>query len=352
LQTDARAKPARPEVGAVSSAFILGGTGQIGRAAASRLAEAGWDVTVGSRGEREVPSRPRHVRVDRADTAVLEQAVNGVDVLVDVIPFSSADAEQLLALASRVGALIAISSASVYSDEEGRSLDEATGPDELPRLPVPIPESQPTLAPGDATYSTGKAAIERALLERSPAPATVIRPCAVYGRGDRQAREWHFVKRALDRREVVMLAYEGQSRFHTTSSENLGELIRCCADRPGTRALNCGDPDPPTLLEISRAVASAMGHERDEALLPGGPEGVIGRTPWSVPDSHPFIVDMSAAGREVGYRPVTDYRNGVRAACEWLVEATRGKDWRDVLPSRARYYGELFDYAAEDEYAS
>lgn len=308
-------------------------------------------MTVGSRGEREVPSGVRHVRVEREDTAVLEHAVDGVDVVVDVIPFTSADAEQLVALAPRVGALIAISSASVYTDGDARSLDEASGPDELPQLPVPIPESQPTLAPGDGNYSTGKAAVERALLERSSVPATVIRPCAVYGPGDRQAREWHFVKRALDGREVVMLAYEGRSRFHTTSSENLGELIRCCAERPGTRALNSGDPDPPTLLEISRAVAAAVGHEWDEVLLSGAPEG-LGRTPWSVPDSHPFVVDMSAAEREVGYRPVTDYRRGVRAACEWLVEATRGKDWRDVLPSHARYYGDLFDYAAEDEHRS
>jgi nucleoside-diphosphate-sugar epimerase len=320
--------------------------------AARRLAQAGWDVTVASRGERALPDEltglTRHVTVDRGDAAALEQAVDGADVLVDVIPFSPGDAEQLLRLAERVGGLIAISSASVYTDEQGRSLDEARGPDDLPRLPVPIPESQPTLPAGDATYSTGKAAIERALLERSSVPAMVIRPCAIYGRGDRQAREWHFVKRALDGRDVVVLAYGGRSRFHTTAAENLGELIRRCAERPGTRVLNCGDPDPPTLLEISRAIAAVLDHQWREVLLPGEPEGVVGRTPWSVPDSHPFVVDMSAAEREVGYRPVTNYADGVGVACQWLVEATRDTDWREVLPGHARYYGELFDYAAED----
>jgi nucleoside-diphosphate-sugar epimerase len=295
-----------------------------------------------------VPEGLRHVTVDRADTASLEHAADGADVLVDVIPFRTADAEQLLTLGRSVGAVIAISSASVYTDGRQRSLDEATGADDLPRLPVPISESQPTLPPGDATYSTGKAAVEKSLLERSPVPATVIRPCAIYGPGDRQAREWHFVKRALDGRDTVVLAYEGRSRFHTTASENLAELIRCCAERPGTRALNCGDPDPPTLLEISRAIAGAIDQEWTEALLPGEPDGTVGQTPWSVPDSHPFVVDTSAAETEVGYRPVTTYPDGVRAACEWLVEATRGRDWREVLPSHARYYGELFDYEAED----
>ena len=116
------------------------------------MAEAGWDVTVASRGKRGVLDGVRHLTVDRADTAALEQAANGADVLVDVIPFTSADAEQLLMLAPRIGALIAISSASVYADEEGRSLDEATGPDDFPRLPVPIPEGQPTVVPGEETY--------------------------------------------------------------------------------------------------------------------------------------------------------------------------------------------------------
>jgi nucleoside-diphosphate-sugar epimerase len=332
------------------TAFLLGGTGLVGRAAVRRLAEAGWEVTVASRGEREVPGGVQHVPLDRADSAALERAVDGVDVLVDVIPFRPADAEQLLGLGAGVGSVIAISSASVYADVDGRSLDEATGPDDLPRLPVPIPESQPTVSPGEATYSTGKAAVEQALLERSTVPATVIRPCAIYGRGDRQAREWYFVKRALDGRPAVVLAYAGASRFHTTAAENLGELIRCCAERPGTRVLNCGDPDPPTVLDISRAIASAMRHEWQEVLLPGAPVGVVGRTPWSVPESRSFVVDMSAAEREVDYRPVTTYGTGVRGACEWLVEATRGKDWREVLPSGARYFGELFDYAVEDAY--
>jgi nucleoside-diphosphate-sugar epimerase len=307
-------------------------------------------VTAASRGEREVPEGVRHVQAERTDTAALAEAADGVDVFVDVIPFRSEDGEQLLTLAERVGSLIAISSASVYTDEEGRSLDEATGPDELPRLPVPIPESQPTLPPGDSSYSPGKSAVEHALLDRSPVPATVIRPCAIYGRKDRQAREWHFVKRVLDGRDSVVLAYGGQSHFHTTAAENLAELIRCCAERPGTRALNCGDPDPPTLLEISRAIAAALDHEWEEVLLPGEAQGTVGQTPWSVPDSHPFVVAMTAAEREVGYRPVTRYPEGVQVACEWLVEATRGRDWREVLTSHARYYGELFDYDAEDAY--
>jgi hypothetical protein len=76
------------------------------------------------------------VQLDRDDEGVLA-AANGADLLVDVIPFEAAHAEQLLAL--DIGAIVAISSASVYADEQGRTLDEAEGVDDFPEFPVPIP---------------------------------------------------------------------------------------------------------------------------------------------------------------------------------------------------------------------
>ena len=76
--------------------------------------------------------------------------------MVDVIPFERLHAKQLLGLDT--GALIAISSASVYADDQGRTLDEAQGVDDFPELPVPIPETQATVEPGDGTYSTKKVA--------------------------------------------------------------------------------------------------------------------------------------------------------------------------------------------------
>jgi uncharacterized protein YbjT (DUF2867 family) len=81
-------------------AFLLGGTGQVGQAAARRLLAAGWEIVLASRGERPVPDGldSRHVVVDRHDSDALSRAVgDGVDVLVDVIPFEPDDARQVLA---------------------------------------------------------------------------------------------------------------------------------------------------------------------------------------------------------------------------------------------------------------
>jgi nucleoside-diphosphate-sugar epimerase len=327
-------------------AFLLGGSGQTGRALIRRLRERGWEVVVASRGEREIPSDVEHVRVDRADESALRAALGkGADVLVDFVAFERQHAEQLLTLGGLVGSLVVLSSASVYTDNEGRTFDEAKTPDQFPDYPVPIRErAQPTVRPGDATYSTKKAAIEQLLLGQDAVPATLIRAGAIYGPGG-SVREWYFVKRVLDGRRYVMLGNRGQSRFHPVSTDNLAELIWLAAERPGRRALNAGDPGPPTLLEISRAVAAALDHEWTEVLLPTLAEPC--ETPWSGPK--PVVLDMSEAAFEVGYRPVTTYERAVRATCAWLVEATKERPWQELMPRMAEYMQDSFEYPAEDE---
>jgi nucleoside-diphosphate-sugar epimerase len=330
-------------------AFLLGGTGKTGRVLAQRLLETGWEVRVGSRGERpvETSTDARHVTLDRADDHALRAALGeGVDVLVDFVAFEPAHAEQLLALRGLTRSLVVVSSSSVYADSAGRSLDEAREGAE-PEFRVPLTEREPTVPPGEATYSTKKVAIERALLAQGAIPATIVRAGAIYGPGDVNSREWYFVKRALDGRRVVVLAHRGESRFQPTSVHNLAELIRLAAERPGRRLLNCGDPDSPSVVEIGRHIAAAMNHEWAEVLLAGPPrDGVVGANPWGV--ARPFVLDMTEAEFEVGYRPVTTYARAVAETCEWLVSATKGGDWRKVLPVAARLYGEEFDYEAED----
>ncbi len=330
-------------------AFVLGGTGNVGRAIARRLRDTGWDVTVGSRGEAPLSDELESVNattLDREQDGALAVA-NGADVLVDVIPFELCHAEQLLGL--DVGALVAVSSASVYADEAGLTLDEAQSPDEFPDLPVPIPETHLTVEPGEATYSTKKRALELALIENERVPATVVRPCAIYGRGDRMAREWFFVKRALDRRPHVVLSSRGEGLFHTTAAENIGELVRLAAERPATRIFNCGDPDPPTVLEISRRIVDTVGHAWTEILLrdPAG-RGAIGQTPWSAPK--PLLLDMEKAARELDYRPATTWEEFLPRQVEWLLASTRSRDWREALPEGARYL--RFDYEAEDDFVA
>lgn len=228
-------------------AFILGGTGQIGRAIANNLLAAGWAVSISSRGQRSVPEDlaargANFVALDRESPGELARVLgDGADALIDVTAYGPAEGRQLLEVQHRVGGLVVVSSSSVYRDNEGRTLDEAVQ-NGFPELPDPIHETQPTVAPGDATYSTRKVALEHLLLNKATIPVTVLRPAAIHGPGSIHPCGWWFVKRILDGRQAIPLAYEGQSRFHTSSVFNIAELVRVALDRPSTRILNIADP--------------------------------------------------------------------------------------------------------------
>lgn len=169
-------------------AFVIG-AGQIGAAIADRLAERGWRVTVATRGQRGLPpaltGRVDAVTVDRDTRGALACAISGgTDAVIDTIAYDDTHADQLLALRGDVGSFVVVSSASVYADAQGRSLDRSQGKG-FPAMPEPITEAQPTVEPGPQTYSTRKRALERRMLD-SGACATVLRLSRP--RGPRPAR--------------------------------------------------------------------------------------------------------------------------------------------------------------------
>jgi nucleoside-diphosphate-sugar epimerase len=323
------------------SALIIGGTGQIGLAVAQRLFSEGWDVRIASRMRPPDDLAWPHVCLDHSEPgAILRALGGGADLLVDCVAFSAVDADTLLAAQSHVGHIIVVSSASVYCDAEGRTLDEA-GVCGFPHFPVPIPESHPTVAPGNATYSTRKVAMERCLLDHANIPVTILRPCAIHGPHSKHAREWWFVKRLLDGRARIPLAYAGQSRFQTTSTEAIAEAVMCAVLGQMPTILNVADSDAPTVIEIGHAIMAAIGLHAELVPLAGQTAApTVGLTPWSV--ARPMICASSLP-------PYRGYAETVPGAINWLVGVTQGCDWRRVLPQLAAYPRDHFDYAAEDK---
>ena len=119
-----------------------------------------------------------------------------------------------------------------------------------------------------------------------------------------------------------------------------------CSPTSRTGAYNCGDPDPPSVLEIARSIGDAAGHRFAEVLLDEtGGRAEVGQTPWSAPK--PLLIDMTKAERELDYRPATTWGDALPRQVRWLIDATRDRDWREVLTRGANYL--KFEYEAEDE---
>ena len=246
--------------------LILGGTGVVGRAIAGRFARSGWRVDVTGRDPAKMPPELAElgvsfVRADSRDPAELAAACGaGMDLLVDCVCYSAEDARRLLPLASSATSTVMISSKAVYVDDDGNHSNS----DEPPRFVEPIRESQPTLPPREDIpfdsregYGVNKVAAERVLLD-SGEPVSVLRPSKIHGPGARPAREWMWVKRALDGRRRIFLAHRGEGGDHTTAATNLAALVETCASVPGARVVNSADPDAPNGLEIARTIARAL----------------------------------------------------------------------------------------------
>jgi nucleoside-diphosphate-sugar epimerase len=329
----------------VPRALVLGGTGSTGRATARRLLAAGWQVDLVGRNPGRLPAElaaagARFVAADRGDAAALRAALgSGVELLVDCVCYTAADAAQLLPLARQAGSTVMLSSKAVYVDAAGNHSNS----DVAPRFDGPIRETQPTMAPSNENsdsregYGANKVAAEQVLLD-SGLPVTVLRPSKIHGAGAARPREWVFVKRALDRRPAVFLAHRGDGVDHTTAAANIAALIETVAGRPGARILNSADPDAPSALEISRTVARLLGHEREEVLLD---DDSLGRTPWD--GTHPIVLDLTAAAA-LGYVPAGDYASTVAEEVDWLVSA-------ELLPAADDpFFAPFLDYAAEDRF--
>jgi nucleoside-diphosphate-sugar epimerase len=342
------------------TAMIIGGTGQIGAAAARRLALDGWSVLVAHRGQHSGNTALADldvttIRLDRDDTEALLEQARGHDLVLDTVAYEPRHADQLAALAGDIGSLVVISTGSVYTGANGSYLDIVTGPDDFPDYPIPLRETDATVDNLEKTYSPLKAAMERRLLEVDDLPVSILRPGAIHGPFSPALREWFFIKRALDHRRHVVLSDDGTNRFSTSATVNIVELVALCAEQPGRRILNAVDEDNLSVAEIARTVFDIIGRDVDIATFPGPPVGDVGSTPWTV--AHPLVMSMAAATVELGYRQPMSYRDAVRGAVRWAVQEAeaaerRDETWQDAFPSLAARAeaDSWFDYGAEDDF--
>lgn len=331
------------ESGRMSKALVFGASGQMARALVPLLARQGWQVDAVTRSGRDLPealadmATPLPMGQTRAQTI---RAGGGYDAVFDPMAMDAAEAADLLAAAEDVGQFCVISTASVYTDAQGRSLETA-GDTGFPRFPRQISETQTTVAAGEG-YSAGKVAMEQAFAETK---TTILRAGAIHGIGARHPREWWFVKRALDGRRRVPLVDQGLNIFQTTSAQSIAALTEFCLQGAHYGVFNAADPEALTVAQIGHAIFAAMGHSADLISADDLPEADwhVGLTPWSC--EHPLRLSTAKA-RALGWDGGPGYDSQLPAYTEWLAE--HAATWQLDFPAFSAYGYDAFDYQAED----
>ena len=303
---------------------IIGGTGHIGSYLVPSLVQAGHEVVVLSRGQRQ-PYRAsaawRQVEVQAVDREAEDAAGTfgqrvrelRADVVIDLICFTEDSARQLgEALRGQVRHLLHCGTIWVHG----------------PSATVPTREDAPRTPFGE--YGIAKAAIERYLLNQDGLPATVVHPGHITGPG------WVPVNPAG---HLDLSAFESLARGKQLALPNLGlETVQHvhAADVAGVflaamanRSVAVGESfhavadGAMTLRGYAEGVARWFGQEADLSFLPWDQwrETVSeqdAKTTWDHIAHSPHC-SMEKAARLLGFRPAYSALEATLEAVAWLV---------------------------------
>jgi nucleoside-diphosphate-sugar epimerase len=275
--------------------LILGGTGYLSSALVEASLQAGYEVTVVTRGQRgPATSNVRMVRADRNDEASLRRAIGGeeFDAVIDSICFNPEQARLSVDLfGDRVARLVMISTDFVYS-AQGR--------------PLPTPETMERNSPSG--YGRQKAAAEDVLLENtSRLPVTILRPPHIVGgggllgTGSLQGRDPALVTR-LRRCERLILLDGGALLIQPADRRDIAEAALAAIMSPQAtgQVYNVAGPRVVTSREYYEIIAEKLGEELSVVSLPSEVFSAV------YPDRAVFAVhrayDTSRLQNDTGWR--------------------------------------------------
>jgi dihydroflavonol-4-reductase len=134
----------------------------------------------------------------------------------------------------------------------------------------PADENTP-FHPGDS-YQVTKMEAEQWLRDFAPRndlPYTIVRPCAIYGPGDRRLLK---LFRLATYRYFLMLG-QGRCLYHLIHVDDLSDILMLAATRPGAlgEAIIAGNPEPISLEEVARVIASTFNRQTRPVRVPAWP---------------------------------------------------------------------------------
>ena len=306
--------------------LLIGGTGLISTGIVRHLLARGATVDMFNRGRREntLPPGVRQVTGDRKDRDAFDRqfADARYDVVIDMIAFTPADAEQdVRAFGGRCEQLVFCSTVCTYGVKVPPRvlIDES-----FPQEPV-------------SGYGRDKVACEQVLLrahEQGRFRTTIVRPSHTYGPGSPLIDNLQFDPVTWDRiarGRPVLCSGDGLGLWVSTHRDDVGKLFAHACLNPATygQAYNATRDEHFTWRDYYREAARALGTTAQVLFVPAG---------WllrQAPDRFGFVREISGwhgaytsdkAKRDVpGFRCEVDFATGAR---ETLEDVRRRNAWR------------------------
>lgn len=322
------------------SALVIGGTGPTGPFVVNGLLERGYRVTILHTGRHERPENPpevAHIHTDPFDADATAAALGDATYDVGIAMYGRLRTLAPM-LVGRVGRLVTIGGVGAVKGwvEPGDLFP--TG------MTVPTPVEAPL---ADEDEPIGKirriVATEETVFANHP-DAIHLRYPMLYGPFQLIPREWPIVKRAIDRRPVLILPDGGLTLKAASYVENAAHAVLCAVERPDAgagRIFNVADERALTLAQIAEVIADELGHRFEILSLPA--ELAVPARPLVMHHAtNHRVVNTTELRSALGYRDVVTPEEGLRRTARWLA---------DHPPSgrAVTLVQDPFDYAAEDE---
>jgi nucleoside-diphosphate-sugar epimerase len=309
--------------------LVLGGTGLTGPFVVRRLCGLGHRVTVFHRGEHEAdrPDDAVHIRGSLADPPLeLGRLTAGVvpDVVVDMWAMNQAHAAAFLErFQSRAARAVVISSCDVYR-AYGRLLRLETGPPDA----IPLTEDSPlresrypyrarAAAPVDNKDAYDKILVEETLRAQTYLPVTILRYPAVYGPNDMH-RFGQWVRQITSgAAEIHMQEDFAAWRWTHGFAEDVAEAVVLAVthEDAANRTYNVGEAATPTWAERVASLGQGIGWHGRIVPVAAAELPEAQRMPHDF--AHHLVVDSGRIRRELGYRELVAYEEGLRRTVEW-----------------------------------
>jgi len=245
---------------------LTGASGFIGRRLAPLLARSGWQVRLLLRRDPVIAEwrgmDPQIIAGDLADPKALAQLVAGVDAIVHVAGLIKATQSPHYFAVNHAGAA-ALAEAARQHAPRAHFLHVSTLAAREPQL---------------SDYAASKRAGEKAVLDLLGANATVIRPPAVYGPGDRETLVFF---QLAQRRLVPLVGPPAALAAMIHVDDLLRLLVAQLRERPRGAVLAAADARPTgySWREVFSTAARAVGN--DSARLFHAPAGLLRAAAWA-----------------------------------------------------------------------